>query len=158
VSSMSQINANRLNAKHANGATTPEGQATSSKNAMKHGLLSKDMLLPDEDPEALATLAQGLDVALAPVGRLETILVNRIISLRWRLRRMAKAERAILTSHQVGILGMNEIAWEDIDQKEAEEKTEAEFGATTPSAMLDPDLKIKLGDWTRRQNREHPVI
>ena len=76
MSSTSQINANRQNAKHANGANTPEGQAASSKNAMKHGRLSKDILLPDEDPAALATLAEGLDVALAPVGRLELICIG----------------------------------------------------------------------------------
>jgi hypothetical protein len=52
MSSPSQIEANRLNARQSNGAQTAEGKAASSKNALKHGLLSKDILLPNEDAEA----------------------------------------------------------------------------------------------------------
>ena len=45
-----QLRANRKNAKKSTGPNTPEGKARSSKNALKHGLLARDAVLPGEDP------------------------------------------------------------------------------------------------------------
>jgi hypothetical protein len=44
--------ANRRNAQKSTGPKTPEGKAAVRLNAMKHGLLSKDVLLPGEDESA----------------------------------------------------------------------------------------------------------
>ena len=40
----------QANAKKSTGPNTPEGKARSSKNALKHGLLARDAVLPGEDP------------------------------------------------------------------------------------------------------------
>ena len=45
-----QIQANRENAKKSTGPRTPEGKARVSKNALKHGLLAQDSVIPGEDP------------------------------------------------------------------------------------------------------------
>jgi hypothetical protein len=109
MSTIKQIEANGRNGKLSTGPKTAQGKTTSAKNARKHGLLSKDTLLPDEDPETFEDLAEGLRAALAPEGRLETELAERIVVLTWRLRRIGKAERAILAWHHFGILGMDEV-------------------------------------------------
>ena len=45
-----QIEANRRNAKRSKGPTSDEGKRKSSRNALKHGLTAKDLLLPHENP------------------------------------------------------------------------------------------------------------
>lgn len=47
-----QIAANRRKAQKSTGPKTPEGKQTVSQNAVRHGLLSTNVLLPGEDPEA----------------------------------------------------------------------------------------------------------
>lgn len=56
----SQNEANRRNGRLSNGRKTPEGKAASAKNAIKHGLLSREVLLPDEDAGAFAQLGEQL--------------------------------------------------------------------------------------------------
>ncbi|MHC4445109.1 MAG: hypothetical protein ACYTA5_21125 [Planctomycetota bacterium] len=45
-----QLQANRQNAKKSTGPKTPEGKARSSQNALKHGLLARQILINDDDP------------------------------------------------------------------------------------------------------------
>ena len=45
-----QIKANRNNARKSTGPRTDEGKTRSAKNALKHGLLGRDTVLPGEDP------------------------------------------------------------------------------------------------------------
>ena len=96
MSSQEQIDANRQNGALSNGPATPEGKAASSKNALKHGLLSREILLPNEDPSAFAQFSDNLVAALKPIGELESVLVDRIIGLGWRLRRLSQIEAGIL--------------------------------------------------------------
>jgi hypothetical protein len=88
---------NGRNALQSTGPRTLEGKAISSKNARKHGLLSEEILLPNEDSEALSALGQRLREALQPVGELETVLVDRIVALLWRLARLGRVEAGIFT-------------------------------------------------------------
>ena len=60
--------ANRQNALKSTGPKTPDGKAAVRLNALRHGLLSEDILLPGEDEEALRELAEGLRAELQPVG------------------------------------------------------------------------------------------
>jgi hypothetical protein len=64
-------------------------------NALKHGLLSQEILLPGEDEEALRELGERLRNELQPAGELENLLVDRIISAYWRLRRLGRVETGI---------------------------------------------------------------
>src|SRR5215213_4516480 len=80
--------ANRRNALKSTGPKTPEGKAAVRLNALRHGLLSQEILLPGEDEEAFRDLGEHLRAELQPVGELENLLVDRIISAYWRLRRL----------------------------------------------------------------------
>ena len=86
-----QIQANRKNGK-LGGVKTEKGKADSSMNALSHGLLSKRVLLRGENGRLLTELRQRFLAEFEPRGELETVLVERIVSSLWRLRRSLGAE------------------------------------------------------------------
>jgi hypothetical protein len=88
----------------ATGPKTREGKAASAKNATKHGLLSRDLLLRDERASHLWSLSERLTVELRPVGELELLLVERVISCVWRLRRALRVEVEVLEDGRSSVL------------------------------------------------------
>ena len=97
MTSDKQIEANRRNALKSTGPKTPQGKDAARLNALSHGLLAQEILLRGEDKDALRELSEGLRLELQPVGELENLLVERITSLLWRLRRLARVEAGIFT-------------------------------------------------------------
>src|SRR5215210_3912136 len=95
MTSEKKTQANRQNALKSTGPKTPEGKEAVRLNAVKHGLLSKETLLPGEDEEALRELSDLLRGELQPVGVLENLLVDQIVSAYWRLGRFARVEAGI---------------------------------------------------------------
>jgi hypothetical protein len=95
MTSERKAEANRRNALKSTGPKTPEGKAAVRLNALKHGLLSQEILLPGEDEEALRELGERLRDELQPVGELENLLVDRIVSACWRLSRLGRVEAGI---------------------------------------------------------------
>ena len=91
MTSEKQLKANRANALKG-GVKTEAGKAIVRLNAVSHGLLTQDVLLPGEDGSLLAELRDRFIAELQPQGELETILVERIISSTWRLRRVIRTE------------------------------------------------------------------
>jgi len=91
--SKKQLLANRQNSK-LGGVKTIEGKAVSKYNALKHGLLSKEVILADEDKNKLQELSEGLNEALKPQGELEAVLADRIVANLWRLKRCMKIEKS----------------------------------------------------------------
>lgn len=89
--SQKQLEANRENAK-LGGVKTEEGKAVSKYNAIKHGLLSQEVLLSDEDENAIIELGKKMRSELKPMGEIELLLVDRIIANTWRLKRFLKVE------------------------------------------------------------------
>ena len=96
ASTLAKIEANRRNAHRSTGPRTPAGKAVSSKNATKHGLLSREVMLGDEDDWALVRPRKGLYAVLQPVGELDELLVDRVVSTAWRLRRVLTVEVDLL--------------------------------------------------------------
>jgi hypothetical protein len=95
MASDKQMRANRQNARKSTGPKTPEGKAVARLNALKHGLLSQQILLPNEDEASLMQLSERLHSQLQPVGELESLLVERIVAAAWRLRRVLVVETGI---------------------------------------------------------------
>ncbi len=95
MTSDKQVRANRRNALKSTGPKTAEGKDIVRLNALKHGLLSQEVLLPGEDEAALKELGERLRAELQPMGELESILVDRIIAATWRLRRLGRVEAGI---------------------------------------------------------------
>jgi hypothetical protein len=78
----------------ASGPSSKLGKERSSRNAIKHGILSDVVVLPGESHDRYQALLQELNEALAPEGRLEELLVEKLATLSWRQRRLLAAEGA----------------------------------------------------------------
>lgn len=91
-----RVAANRANALLSTGPSSAEGKAVASRNATRHGLLSRKLLLDDEEPEEFQALAADLCQSLCPIGMAEAVLVERIAVTIWRQKRLVHAEAASL--------------------------------------------------------------
>lgn len=90
-----QVQANRENSL-LGGVKTDEGKAVSRYNAIKHGLLAKEVLLQGEPEDELEELGKRLRSELRPANELEFILVDRITANTWRLKRALRIERELI--------------------------------------------------------------
>jgi hypothetical protein len=64
-------------------------------NALRHGLLARDVVLPGEDVDDFEDLWNQARANFSPVGPIEEFLVDRVVNAMWRLRRLARAETAL---------------------------------------------------------------
>jgi hypothetical protein len=94
--SQRKLAANRANAQLSTGPRTLEGKARSGRNALKHALLSSQILMEHEDPDELAALKEGLYSDVRPVGVLEETMVEKIVACAWLQKRALRAERAAM--------------------------------------------------------------
>ncbi|HZU28767.1 MAG TPA: hypothetical protein VFA04_24800 [Bryobacteraceae bacterium] len=94
MSTAAQHAANIRNAPLSTGPRTPEGKAASSRNALKFGLTSKQVLLPHEDPAEFEALEATLLEQIQPADDGERLLVNDIAVARWKIRRIELARAA----------------------------------------------------------------
>jgi hypothetical protein len=92
MTSTKKLQANQINARASTGPKTARGKAVSSANATRHGMLSRELLLPHEDPAEFDELLSALIDELGAVGTLECTLVERIAVAIWRQRRLVRAE------------------------------------------------------------------
>jgi hypothetical protein len=95
MTSAKKAQANRQNALKSTGPKTPEGKANVRQNALKHGLLAQEVLLPDEDEKVLMEFDERLRAELRPEGEMEDLLVEQIVATQWRLRRMRRVEAGV---------------------------------------------------------------
>lgn len=96
TASEKQVTANRKNAL-LGGVKTTAGKAVSSRNATKFGIFSKTVVLEEiEDEELYKQFRAQYFEELQPIGIVESTLVDRMVSLQWRLARVPRAERAMI--------------------------------------------------------------
>jgi|TARA_Y100000294_G_scaffold162286_1_gene167296 hypothetical protein len=95
MTSKRQIEANRENARRSTGPKSNEGKKAVRYNALQHGLLSRDVVLPDEDEDAFEDLRNAVLAYLAPLGPVEEFLANRAVNSIWRLYRLERVEVAL---------------------------------------------------------------
>jgi|1185.fasta_scaffold72897_2 hypothetical protein len=94
-----QIHANRENALRSTGPKTEAGKAISSRNSLKHGLLSKDPLVPGEDPGEFRRFQEQVISELTPDGQLQHELADTVVHALWRMRRARQIEVGLLDSY-----------------------------------------------------------
>ena len=96
MASRKQIEANRRNARKSTGPKSLAGKTRAARNALKHGLRAKHILVPGEDAKAFDDLRVLLDREFQPSGPVEHQLVERMAACAWRLRRTYRIEAEIL--------------------------------------------------------------
>ncbi|MEN7974160.1 MAG: hypothetical protein ABFR47_10050, partial [Verrucomicrobiota bacterium] len=96
MASEAQINANRLNAEKSTGPRTAEGKAAISKNAVKHGLFAAETVINGEDQARFDLRRAVMLDEWQPVGPMETMIAERIVSLAWRLNRAERMQNQVL--------------------------------------------------------------
>ena len=94
-----QIDANRRNARKSTGPRTENGKRKVALNALKHGLLSQHVVLPNEDESEFIDFSRRLTSTLRPAGELEEMLVGAIAASAWRLRRLIRVERGLFIAY-----------------------------------------------------------
>lgn len=91
-----RIQANRRNALRSTGPTTERGKRTVSRNAIKHGLLAREVVLTaghgKESLKEFHDLVERLCEDFDPVGVVEESLVETIAVCWWRKARLIRAE------------------------------------------------------------------
>src|SRR6266480_4532789 len=101
TTSQKKIEANRQNARLSSGPTSVEGKKTSSRNAAKHGLLTKDIVITTrankEDQTEFDALLDELRDYYNPIGVAEDLLVQELAISYWRSARALRCERADVT-------------------------------------------------------------
>jgi hypothetical protein len=96
MSSLRRVLSSRANGALARGPVTPEGKERSARNAIRHGLLARCIVLDDESPEGFdALLADCID-RLRPVGGMELGIVEDLAATCWRIRRSWALETRLL--------------------------------------------------------------
>ena len=92
MSTQAQIKANRQNAQKSTGPQTAEGKAAVSQNAVKHGLFAAEAVISVENPADYEAFHDQYLAELTPIGMVESMLAERIISLAWRLQRAVRMQ------------------------------------------------------------------
>jgi hypothetical protein len=85
-----RIQANRSNSKRSTGPSA-EGCKRSSQNRLRHGMRSRQRLLPGESETDRETLESQIFVTVDPKSPVERILANRLIEREWYRRRGVRA-------------------------------------------------------------------
>ena len=98
MATRTQIKANRDNAKKSTGPRTKEGKSRVAKNALKHGLLARDTVLPGEDPADFDSQLIALEADIGPANSLEFELVRQIADAQWRMRRLTRLETGFISA------------------------------------------------------------
>ena len=149
-----QLDANRRNGRRSRGPTTPQGKARSRLNALQHGLLSRETLVNGigitESADELEALRRRFFAHCAPVGPIEEMLVEQIVSCCWRKRRVLRAESgAVAVSVGEGILmrwrarGGQRMLRQEVDKRLGESRLEQTL------AGLDVMEETLREAWTR---------
>jgi hypothetical protein len=91
----------RANGAKSRGPKTPEGKAISSQNALRHGLASskkaRHIILQGIEKESdYKRFSAVLRQSYQPSNAAEALLVDRLVSLYWRLARVNREEALII--------------------------------------------------------------
>lgn len=104
MSTEKKMTANKANAEKSTGPRTDEGKEKSSRNSIKHGLFSQKVVITDgplkEDPEEFRNILLNLVKDTRPRNSIESMLVDRLASTFWRLRRIYTLEKKELVKFQ----------------------------------------------------------
>src|SRR3989475_6197340 len=92
-----KIEANRQNAQHSTGPSTPEGRAAVRLNGLKHGLCAETIVVPGEDPAEFEAMLEAYRAEYQPTTPSAEFLVRQVAMADWRLLRLHRIEASFHT-------------------------------------------------------------
>ena len=92
---------NRANAQHSTGPNSAEGKVASSRNSLKHGLASGEVIIPGEDPAAFEALLHDLLEEHQPASPTEELLINEMAQCYWLAQRALRLQNECFTENGV---------------------------------------------------------
>src|SRR5258708_16169975 len=95
MSTINQIEANRLNAQKSTGPRTPEGKSVTRLNALKHGLFATDPIIQGEDPALFDALRDGLYRDFQPANTHDHVILAAMVPHAWLLQPSSTAQSAV---------------------------------------------------------------
>jgi hypothetical protein len=98
MSSLKQVDANRLNALKSTGPKTSEGKERSRCNAIRHGLTAETVIVGFEDADDYEAFEATVIADYNAESAVERELVLRLASVLWRLRRATGIETSLFES------------------------------------------------------------
>jgi hypothetical protein len=87
-----QVAANQINAQSSTGPCTAAGKAASSRNAIRHGLTGRTLMVRDEDREEFEQFQKDLHAEIQPRGALQIEVYGQLLLAAWNLRRISRVE------------------------------------------------------------------
>jgi hypothetical protein len=96
-----QIEANRKNAQHSTGPTSPEGKARSCMNRLSHGFTSSVLFIAGEKPEEFNLLLADLHTEFQPATPTEQIILEKMVHHQWFSLRACRLQSVALNSSAV---------------------------------------------------------
>ena len=91
-----QQEANRKNAQHSTGPTTPEGKEAIRFNSLTYGLRTRATMVPGENAAEYSQLWDELEADWQPQTRTERCYLETMVTSQWLLsRRVAQSEQKI---------------------------------------------------------------
>jgi hypothetical protein len=148
-----QIAANRRNARKSTGPRTDAGKEAASGNALRHGMTARLLACEDERSTDFAQFAEALRQDLAPLDEVEEQLAERVILSAWRLRRAARAERAILDGWHIATSPSHLLHGESGMSRLFVKRPESMLALSRYEAALDRAFTRALSLLERRQAR-----
>jgi hypothetical protein len=97
------------NTNNSTGPRTPEGKARSSRNALKHGLTARELIIAPGDEAAFAEFLAGFEQDLQPQGILEQTIFNQIVHSAWNLRRLRILETELIEDGEDPLLNIYKV-------------------------------------------------
>ena len=98
MATRAQMKATRNNAKKSTGQRSKQGKSRVANNALKHGLLARDTVLPGEHPTDFDSQLADLEADIQPANSLEFELVRQIADAQWRMRRLTRLETGFIAA------------------------------------------------------------
>jgi hypothetical protein len=103
MSTEKQTAANRKNAQLSTGAVTETGKAIVSRNAVRHGIFTKDLVINSgdgkEDAQEYQEILDNLEKSMNPSGQMEYLLMEKIAVDFWRMKRVIRFETGSIRTY-----------------------------------------------------------
>jgi hypothetical protein len=134
MTSLRQIAANQLNARHSTGPKTDHGKRRSRRNALRHGLTAETVIEIFEDIADYEAFEANVIGDYDAQTAVERELVLRLASLLWRIRRATAIETDLLRIQAEGLH----------DRQLAIDRNSDE----SPLRIPEPAIPLAVGGWS----------